>query len=99
MSWVSTYSRVWVDKHLSDIFPYENRLKQGDDLSPLLLIFAWDYAIRRVHVNQDLKLNGTHQLLVYIHDVSMLGGSVLLKKKKKALVVASKGTSLKCWEN
>ena len=34
------------------------------------------YAIRRVQVNQDgLKLNGTHQLLVYV-DVSILGGSV-----------------------
>jgi len=32
-----------------------------------------------VQVNQDeLKLNGTHQLLVYVDDVNMLGGSVVL---------------------
>jgi hypothetical protein len=39
-------------------------LKQ-DALSPLLSNFALQYAIRRVQVNQDdLKLNGTHQILV-----------------------------------
>jgi hypothetical protein len=39
---------------------------------------AFEYAIRRVQVNQDgLKLNGTHQLLVYADDVNMLGGSVI----------------------
>jgi len=27
-----TYSRVWVGKHLSDMFPIRNGLKQGDAL-------------------------------------------------------------------
>ena len=31
-----TYSRVWVGKDLSDMFPIRNGLKQGDVLSPLL---------------------------------------------------------------
>jgi hypothetical protein len=35
-----TYSRVWVGKHLSDMFSFKNGLKQGDALSPLLLNFA-----------------------------------------------------------
>jgi len=45
-----TYSTVWVHKHLSDTFPNRNGLKQGDALSPLLLNFALEYAIRRVQV-------------------------------------------------
>jgi len=48
------------------MFPIRNGLKQGDALSPLLYNFALQYAIRRVQVIQDgLKLNDTHQLLVY----------------------------------
>jgi hypothetical protein len=42
-----------------------------------------------------LKLNGTHQLLVYAGDVKILGGSVhTTKKNTDALVVASKETGL-----
>ena len=48
---------------MSDIYPIKDGLKLGDALLPLLFNFAKEYAIRRVHVNQDdLKLNGTHQL-------------------------------------
>jgi len=35
-----TYSRVWVGRNLSCMFPIKNTLKQGDVLSPLLLSFA-----------------------------------------------------------
>jgi len=35
-----TYSRVRVAKHLSEMFPIRNDLKQGEALSPLLFNFA-----------------------------------------------------------
>jgi hypothetical protein len=42
-----------------------------------------------------LKLNGTHQLLVYADDVNILGGSIHAKRKKtEALVIASKEIDL-----
>ena len=87
-----TYSNVWLDKHLSDIFPIKNGLKQGEVLSPLLFNFALVYAIRRVQVNEDgLKLNGTHQLFVYADDVNIMGGSVhTIQKNTEAVVVARK---------
>jgi hypothetical protein len=46
-----TYSRVHKGKNLSDKFTVENCMKQGDALSPSLLIFALEYAIRRVQEN------------------------------------------------
>jgi hypothetical protein len=78
------------------MFPTENGLKYVDDLLPLLFITALMYAIRRVQVNQDgLKLNGTHQILVYAADVNIVDGSVhTIKKSTEALGVASKETGL-----
>jgi len=35
-----TYSRVRAGKHLSDMFPIMNGLKQGDSLLPLLFNFT-----------------------------------------------------------
>ena len=47
------------------------KLKQGDALTPLFFNFASEYAIGRVQVKRNgLKLNGTHQLLVYGDDVN-----------------------------
>jgi hypothetical protein len=40
MCLTETYSRVWVGKNLSDIFPSRNRLKKGDTLLSLLFNFA-----------------------------------------------------------
>jgi hypothetical protein len=61
-----TCSRIYIGKHLSDNFPIQNCLKQGDALSPQLFNFALKYAIKIVQENQvALKLNGTHQYLAY----------------------------------
>jgi hypothetical protein len=54
-----TYSKVC----LSDNFPIQNGLKQGDALSPLLFNFPLDYAFRKVQENQvEVKLNESHEL-------------------------------------
>jgi hypothetical protein len=37
-----THSKVRIGKHLSESFPFQNCLKQGDALSPLLFNFALD---------------------------------------------------------
>jgi hypothetical protein len=68
----------------------------ADALSPMLFNFALEYAIKRVQVIQDgLKLNATHQLLVYSDGVKILGGSVHnIKEKAEALIVVSKEIGL-----
>jgi hypothetical protein len=60
------------------------------------------YAIKRVQANQEgLKINGTHQLLVYADDVNISGGHVrTVKQNTEALIVASKeiGLGINCEE-
>jgi hypothetical protein len=76
------YSRVCTVKNLSDKFPVQNGLKQGDALSPLPFNFALEYTIRRAQENQEgLKLNRIHQLLAY-DDVSIVTENIELPCRK-----------------
>jgi hypothetical protein len=92
-----TYSNISIGKHLSDTFPIQNGLKEGNASSPLLLNFALEYAIRMVQEKQvGLKLNGTHPLLVYADDVNLLGDDInTIKKNPEALTDDSKEVGLK----
>jgi hypothetical protein len=93
---IGAYSKVRLGKYLSDTFPVQNGLNQGDALSPFILNFALDYAIRKVQENQvGLKLNGSHQQLVYADDVNLLGDNTnTIKKRTDALIDASKEVGL-----
>jgi flagellar assembly factor FliW len=70
-------------------------LKQDDALLPLLFNFALEYAISKVQANQEeLKLNGTHNLLTYAY-VTILGESKhTVNKNTTAVLVTSKKTGL-----
>ena len=77
---------------MSDRFPIKNGLKREEALLPPIFSSALECAIRKVQANQEgLKLNGTHQPLVYADDDDdILGGSIhTISNNTEALVIAS----------
>jgi hypothetical protein len=85
-----TYSKVCIGKHLFHTFPIQCGLQQGNAVSPLLISFALEHAIRKVQAKQEgFKLNGQHQPLVCA-DVNLLIRNVnTLKESTEALLVAN----------
>jgi len=92
-----TCSIVRAARLLFDTFAINNGLKQGVALSSLLFSVALECAFRRVQANQEgLKLNGTHQLLIYADGIIILGRSVhTIQKITEALTVACVEIGLK----
>jgi hypothetical protein len=75
---------------------YQNGLKQGDALSPLLFNFALEYAIRKAQESQvGLKLNGKHHLPAYADDVNLLGDNIdSINRNTETFLDASKEVGL-----
>jgi hypothetical protein len=55
--------------------PIKNGLHEGQDLLSLLFNFALECDIRKVKAKL-LKLNATHQVVIYADDVNLWGQSI-----------------------
>ena len=87
-----TYSRVWTGKHclIHFLFSCLNKKVLNHHHSQLRLRIC---AIRKAQANQEeKKLDGTFQHLIYAHDVNLLGKNI--KNNKAALLLASKAGSM-----
>ena len=64
-------------------------------LSPLLLNFALEYAIRKVQeTNLGLDINGTHQVLAYADDVNLKVDITTIERNADVLLNACKDIGL-----
>jgi hypothetical protein len=68
---------------MSKSFLIQNGLNEEDAILSLLFKFTSEYAIRKVYKNYvGLKLNGTHELLIYA-DVNLLRDNIVVGTTKK----------------
>jgi hypothetical protein len=73
-----TYSNFSVGTPLSDTFPTQSVLKQGDGLSPGLFIFVLCCEFRKVQGKQQrYKVIWTHHLVVYTNNDHLLTENVV----------------------
>jgi hypothetical protein len=72
-----THSEVHIGIRLSDTFLILNCLKQEIALLPFIFNISLEYEIRKVQDSQiALKLNRTHQFLVYVDYMNLLGDNM-----------------------
>jgi hypothetical protein len=87
-----------VFRHLSDSFPDQNGLKQGDGLSSLRFSFGLECAFRKAkEISRIFLLNGAYQLLVYADSVNrgLLDENITaIKKNPDAPLHARKGVAV-----
>jgi len=86
-----TCSRVGVGNSLSDMFPIRNGLKQENVCRHFFSNFVFEYAIRRIRVNQDdLELNGKPRFLFHVDYVNLFGGRIhTIEKGTESVLVSS----------
>jgi hypothetical protein len=80
------HCKFWISKHLSNIIPIHNGLKQGNPLFLLLFNSDLEHGIRKASANpQVLKLNGTHKLRVYTYNVNLSGTNINTMKENHTI--------------
>ena len=90
LAW-SKFISMRIENYLSSSFPIANFLKQGDALSLLLFNFSKLFAIWKVlETILWLDLKGTHQVLAYTDNVTLLDDIITIEINADVLLNAYK---------